>query len=111
MKTKINKLRMAEEIQDKLGAVTERAKLWSARHTENSTPGTEQEESACLWADQGRRNALNMLRLYFGAGAAVVCRDMPRYARLQKVLVELHLRDERLNKQFEQASMQKGDEA
>ena len=102
---------MAEEIQDKLGAVTERAKLWSARHTENSTPGTEQEESACLWADQGRRNALNMLRLYFGAGAAVVCRDMPRYARLQKVLVELHLRDERLNKQFEQASMQKGDEA
>ena len=110
MRTQINKLRMSEEIQDKLGQATERAKLWSARHSENYTPGTEQEESACLWAEQGRRNALNILRLYFGAGAAVVCGDMSRYARLQKVLVELHLRDERLNKQFELAAMQKGDD-
>ncbi len=111
MRTKINKLRMAEEIKDRLGEAIEQVKLWSARLTENYNPQTEQAESACVWAEQGRKNALNVLRLYYSAGAAVVCGDMPRYARLQKVLAELHVRAERISKHFELAAMQKGDGA
>lgn len=97
MKTRIDKIRTAEEIIGELGACTERVRCWSVQTNEEQANRKSSREVLLALGGQGRRNAMSLLRLKFSLGAALISGDNQRYERLKHVIAELEERDTRLS--------------
>lgn len=96
MKTRIDKIRTADEIIGELGACTERVRCWSVLPEEEQANRKSSREVLLALGGQGRRNAMSLLRLKFSLGAALISGDNQRYERLKHVIAELEERDTRL---------------